>query len=76
MTKFRFTFDPQFQGDAEPFVGDAVNSLEEAEGQMNLIANYTLLLHREALMHDYSNYGFLEKREPDGLWQIIEEDAL
>jgi len=74
MTEFRFTFDPQFQGEGDPFVGEPVNSQELAEGQMSLIANYTLLLHETSLMPDYTNYGFLEKRESGGAWEVIDDD--
>ena len=76
MTEFRFTFDPQFQGECAPFVSDPVSTQELAEGQMNLIANYTLLLHETSLMPDYTNYGFLEKRETGEPWEIIDEDEL
>ena len=73
MSKFRATFDPQFQGDADPFVGKAVASYENAKKQLDLIANYTLHLHETSLMPDYSNYGFVEEWV-DGRWVNIEED--
>lgn len=76
MSEYRFVFDPKFQGDTVPFVSDPVSSQELAEGQMNLIARYTLHLHEASLMPDYTNYGFLEKREPGGSWEEIDEDDL
>lgn len=76
MTKYRFTFDPQSQGDCDPYVGESVSSIELAEGQMNLIAKYTLHLHEASLMPDYTNYGFLEKKELGGVWEEIDEDEL
>ncbi len=76
MNEYRFTFDPQFQGDAAPFVGEPVNSQELAEGQLYIIANYTLHLHETSLMPDYTNYGFLEMRTDGGAWEEIDEDDL
>ena len=73
--EYRFTFDPQFKGAGDPFVGPVVSSMELAEGQMNLIANYTLLLHETGLMDEWSNYGFIEERENDSArWEIADED--
>ena len=74
MIEYRFTFDPQFQGDVDPFVGEAVNSKELAEGQLNIIANYTLHLHEISLVPDYTNYGFIEQRIDGGQWETIDED--
>lgn len=76
MTKYRFTFDPQFMGDCDPYVGESVSSMELAEGQMNLIAQYTRQLHEISLMPNYSFYGFLEKKEPGGMWEKIDEDEI
>lgn len=76
MTEYRFTFYPAFQSDADPFVSDPVNSRELAEGQMSMVSRYTLHLHETSLMRDHSNYGFLEKREPCGAWEEIDEDEL
>jgi hypothetical protein len=74
MIEYRFTFDPQFMGDADPFVSGPVRSKELAEGQLDIVANYTILLHETGLMQDYANYGFLEFRENGGAWQEINED--
>lgn len=76
MTEYRFTFDPQFQGDTDPFIGEPVSSQELAEGQLSVVANYTLMLHETSLMPDYTNYGFIEKRETGESWEIVEEDEL
>jgi hypothetical protein len=74
VTEYRFSFDPAFEEDVDPFVGKPVNSRELAEKQMSLIAQYTLYLHEVDLMYDYSNLGFLEKRDPGGLWEVIEDE--
>lgn len=76
MKEYRATFDPQFQGDAGPFISDPVGSQELAEGQLALIANYTLHLHENSLMSDWSNYGFIECREDGGEWIVLDEDDL
>lgn len=76
MTEYRFTFDPRFQSDCDPYVGESVSSMELAEGQMSLIAKYTLHLYEASLMPDYINCGFLEKKESGGVWEKIDEDEL
>jgi len=73
MTEYRFVFDPQFQGDASPFVSEPVQSKELAEAQMGVVAMYTLHLHKASLMPDYTNYGFLERREDGCTWEEIDE---
>ena len=73
MSKFRATFDPQFQGDADPFVSAEVGSYKSAKMQLDLLANYTLHLHNISLMPDYTNYGFIEEWV-DGRWVEFEED--
>ena len=49
------------------------SSPEEAEQALDLIANYTLFLHENALMPDYSNMGIVLKREGDE-WVEIDTD--
>ena len=75
-TVFRFTFDPEFCGDCDPFVGEPVSTLELAKGQLSVIADYTLHLHECSLMPDHSNYGFVESREAGGRWEQVGEDDL
>lgn len=76
MTEYRFVFEPQFQGDFDPYVGESVSSIELAEEQMSLIAKYTLYLHETSLMPDYTNFGFLERKESGGVWEEVDEDEL
>ncbi|MCK4843252.1 MAG: hypothetical protein KAT04_15430 [Methylococcales bacterium] len=70
--EYRFVFCPAIGLSQTPFYGDSVSSLELAEGQLNIIANYTLHLHNENLMQDYSNVGYIEKYIDDD-WEEIEE---
>ena len=47
---------------------------QEAEAALNAIADYTLLLHEQGLMPDYSNCGMvMEKRGDD--WIEIDGDG-
>lgn len=74
MTEYRFTFNPHFQGHVHPFSSDPVSSKELVEGQMHLIASYTLFLHETGCMPDYTNYGFIEKRDAGQDWEEVDED--
>lgn len=51
------------------------DTLNDAAVALNAIADYTLLLHRESLMRDYSNMGMIFK---NGLheWVEIDDDGL
>ena len=73
MTEYRFKFDPAMERELNPFIGDPVESKEIAENQLYAIAGYTLHLHEISLMPDYSNYGFIEKREDGGEWEEMGE---
>ena len=73
MTEYRFTFCPAIDRNLNSFVGDVVESKEIAENQLSAIARYTLHLHEIGLMPDYSNYGFIEKRDGGGEWEEMGE---
>ena len=76
MSQYRFVFiNIMGAEDNGVFTSEPVNSQELAEGQMNLVANYTLHLHECSLMPDYSNYGYIERFE-DSVWMPIDEDEL
>lgn len=73
--KYRFVFYPAIGATQAPeFKGQPVSSLELAEGQMNIIANYTLHLHENNLMTDFSNTGYIERRGLNGDWEELSED--
>jgi len=72
MNKFRFTFLPVFPADdINPYHSRAVGSYELAKSIMDEIARYTLHLHKEDLMHDFSNIGYIEQYE-NGEWIEID----
>lgn len=48
-------------------------TLEQAKQELVIIANYTLYLHDNGLMKDYSNYGYVEKLV-DGEWEEVDEE--
>ncbi|MCK4841952.1 MAG: hypothetical protein KAT04_08720 [Methylococcales bacterium] len=70
--EYRFVFCPAIGLCQKPFYGDSVQSKERAEGQLNIIANYTLHLQNENLMQDHSNVGYLEVFIDDD-WEEVEE---
>ena len=75
--EYRFVFFPAFGvTTAESFYGASVTSKELAEGQMNIVAKYTLHLHSNKLMADFSNFGRIEKKSNDGDWTEIHENDL
>ncbi len=75
--EYRFVFCPAFGvTTAEVFYGNSVTSKELAEGQMNIIASYTLHLHRNKLMSDFSNFGRIEQKSNTGDWEEVNEDDL
>ena len=68
MNKFRCTFLPVFpEEEITPYHSQTVGSYELAEMMLEEIANYTLHLHKENLMYDHSNIGYIEQ-EVDGEW--------
>tara|TARA_R110000823_G_scaffold308605_1_gene432249 strand:+ start:1242 stop:1472 length:231 start_codon:yes stop_codon:yes gene_type:complete len=48
-------------------------TLEQATQELNIIANYTLFLHDNGMMQDYSNVGWVEKLV-DGVWEEVDEE--
>lgn len=70
---FRFVFLPAFE--VEPscvFVGTPCITAKKAREQADIVADYTLLLHKFGLMNDYSNYSVIEKLV-DGEWIEVED---
>ncbi len=73
---YRFCFNHLLESDKPlTFYGEPVRFINQAEYQMNLIANYTLHLHKENLMEDHSNYGWIESNN-HGEWLEVDEDEL
>jgi len=50
------------------------DTLDEAEFVLDAISDYTLMLHDYFLMEDYSNSGFVLKKQEDGSWLEIDTD--
>lgn len=74
MSEYRITFDPIFNTPVAPFTSNPVDCYETAKKQLEVIIEYTKHLQQIQLMPDYCNLGFLEERNPDGSWKILEED--
>ena len=56
------------------FITDPVDTYEEAELQLDAIANYTIHLHDTDLMIDYTNAGIIQIfRKDDGEWTDFDE---
>ncbi len=49
------------------------SSAEQSRQELNIIANYTLFLHDNKMMNDYSNCGWIEKLV-DGEWEEVDEE--
>ena len=47
-------------------------TLEGARQELDIIANYTLFLHDNGMMRDYSNVGWIEKLV-NGEWEEVDE---
>ena len=71
--EFRFVFCPAVGLTQEPFYGTSVASKGLAQDQLNVIAEYTLHLHKTNVMQDYSNCGYIEAFDGED-WTEIEED--
>ena len=75
--EYRFVFYPGIGvTQAIGFTGNAVSSIELAQGQLGIIADYTLHLHANNLMPDFSDMGVIEQKEDGGEWKEISEDDL
>ena len=68
---FKVEFYPSIEKGTEPFCSEHVN-LFEAFAVKNAISDYTLKLHSDGLMRDYSNcaavYQFI-----DGEWAEVDD---
>lgn len=70
--KFRLIFVPAVEKTHEGFHVEAVD-LAHAKELFDTIANYTLFLHDNDMMNDYSNTGWIEQLV-DGEWTDVDED--
>lgn len=70
MSEFRVIFVPSLECVGAPFVSRTVGTVQEAINIRDALANYTLLLHDQKLMHDYSNLAVVEKLM-DGEWEEL-----
>lgn len=72
--KFRFTFLPIFPDDGiNPYHSETVGSYDLAEAMLDEVARYTLHLHKEDLMIDHSNLGYVEQKDNTGKWVTLED---
>ena len=70
---YQVSFVPAIGGGIKPFTS-VTNSLESAKEILKNISNYTLVLHDRGLMHDHSNYGYIETLV-DGSWVMLDEEV-
>ena len=72
--KYVVTFIPSIERENNGFAA-STSSLREAKTILDTIANYTLFLHNNSLMKDYSNAGFITKfNEETKEWDEIDHD--
>ena len=64
MSEFRVLFNPCL-GSGNEFKSEPAGSYEAANAELEAIANYTLFLHKNDLMEDYSNYGLIQQKVGD-----------
>jgi len=69
---FRVAFFPCFDKSHVDGFFSTASSLNEAHAILNAIADYTLFLHEQKLMDDYSNFGGVD-RLVDGEWEEVNE---
>lgn len=75
MNEFKIIFNPTIEHNISAFECEFCN-YQLAKVVLNTVANYTLYLHDQSLMHDYSNIGLIVQMV-DGEWiEIDEEDEL
>jgi hypothetical protein len=72
MNEFRASFIAAFEASNEAYKSETIGSYELAKTILDDIANYTLYLHECSLMHDFSNYGWVEQKV-DGEWIEIDD---
>ena len=68
---FRVLFFPALEQGGEPFKQEFL-TLDQAKTAKDTIANYTLMLHEQSLMPDYSNMAIIEQCV-NGEWVDVEE---
>ena len=69
---YRLNFIPAIEVSSDSIkVRSAI--LESARQELDTIANYTLFLHDNGIMNDYSNVGWIEKLV-DGEWEEVDEE--
>ena len=69
--KYKLEFNPKI-GLAKQFVR-GFETHAEAEAALSIIADYTLFLHDNLLMNDFSNVGCIYRLE-DGDWIEVDGD--
>ncbi len=73
MSDYRTMFIPAIEKyTAGAFTIDA-DSVDDARKTLAAVANYTLYLHSNQLMHDFSNTGWIEQFI-DGEWQEVDQE--
>lgn len=72
MKDYKMEFVPVFG--REIVFSKEYDTHEEAELALESISLYTLMLHDKKLMLDYSNMGFVFKRDFDGDWIEVNGD--
>lgn len=48
---------------------------KEAEIALDVIANYTTMLHESGFMQDHANFGMVMMKDEDGDWVEIDGDG-
>lgn len=70
---FRLNFIPALEMSKKSIVVRSA-TLEQAKQELEVIGNYTLFLHDNGMMRDYSNVGWIEKLV-DGEWEEVDEEG-
>lgn len=74
MDEFKVVFLPVFPDDGiYPYCSQTIKTYDAAKTLLDEIARFTLYLHKEKIMHDFSNFGYIE-RKVDGEWIEIEDE--
>lgn len=71
--KYRAVFVPAIENSNIGEFTMEFDTPEQAQAALDAIARYTLFLHRNELMVDYSNTGSVEEFV-DGEWEELDED--
>lgn len=70
---FKVMFIPELKCGAQ--FEKEYSTMEEAEAALEVVAQYTKMLHECSLMPDYSNVGMVLKRDENGHWIEIDADG-